>query len=216
MLTIQDFERRFCNYIPSAQDTVNTYAVLVPLVEREGEFHLLFEVRSDTLRRQPSEVCFPGGKIEGSETARSCAVRETTEELGIPPSSIRLIGDLDYIAHHSNIIIYPVLARIDAAAVDKMTVNSTEVKDTFLVPLSFFRTHPPALYEYDLVPTTEESFPYEQIGFREPYSIRPGKLVIPIYEKYRGYVVWGMTGRIVRWLMESMSGADLPQTEGKA
>ncbi len=212
MLTIQDFDRRFRNYVPSAQDTVNIYAVLVPLVEREGEFHLLFEVRADTLRRQPNEVCFPGGRIEGNETAQACAMRETTEELGIPASAIRVIGGLDYIAHHSNIIIYPVLAQIDPAAIDNMAVSSDEVKDTFLVPLSFFREHPPALYVYDLIPTAEEDFPYEQIGFREPYSIQAGKMVVPVYDKYGGYVVWGLTGRIVRWLMKAMSetGKEMP------
>lgn len=55
MLTIQDFERYFRDYVPGPQDTTNSYAVLVPLVERDGVFHLLFEVRAGTLARQPNK-----------------------------------------------------------------------------------------------------------------------------------------------------------------
>ncbi|GAA3326482.1 hypothetical protein GCM10020331_062580 [Ectobacillus funiculus] len=30
--------------------------------KKENEIHVLFEVRSLQLRRQPGEICFPGGK----------------------------------------------------------------------------------------------------------------------------------------------------------
>ena len=33
-------------------------AVLVPLLEKDGEYHLLFEVRAGVLKCQPGEVCF--------------------------------------------------------------------------------------------------------------------------------------------------------------
>jgi len=205
MLTIQDLERRFRHHVPRPQDTTHLYAVLVPLVEREGELYLLFEVRSATMRRQPNEVCFPGGRMERGETAEACAVRETTEELGIPPSAIRVIGQLDYIAHYSNLLLYPVLAQIDAGAAHHMTLSPNEVQASFLVPLSFFREHPPALYAYELIPSTDEVFPYERVGFQKPYPFRSGKMIVPVYEKYGGYVVWGLTGRIVRWLVGALS-----------
>ena len=38
---------------PGLMDASRAYAVLVPLVEREGELCLLYEVRASTLRRQP-------------------------------------------------------------------------------------------------------------------------------------------------------------------
>ena len=40
------------------------YAVLLPLIEVHNETHILFEVRSMSLRRQPGEICFPGGKVD--------------------------------------------------------------------------------------------------------------------------------------------------------
>jgi 8-oxo-dGTP pyrophosphatase MutT (NUDIX family) len=213
MLTTQDFERYFSNYTPQAQDTTNQYAVLVPLVEREGELHLLFEVRSSTLRRQPNEVCFPGGKIEAGESAYECALRETGEELGIPASQIRVISELDYVAHYSNFIVYPVLAQIEEEAVSHMQLSKDEVRDAFLVPLSFFQAHPPTLYVYDLIPSTDQEVPYESIGLQEPYPFRTGKVTIPVYDKYGGYVVWGLTGRIVRWLLKKISNGPAKNSE---
>ena len=50
-------------------------AVLVPLVRQNGEYCLLYEIRSAAVR-QPGEVCFPGGKREPGETAIQCALRE--------------------------------------------------------------------------------------------------------------------------------------------
>ena len=64
-------------------DAQSQYAVLVPLLRRADGLHLLYEVRSAALRRQPGEVCFPGGKLEPGEAPLDCALRETWEELGL-------------------------------------------------------------------------------------------------------------------------------------
>ena len=49
-------------------------AVLIPLVDREGELSILFEVRQAGIR-QGGEICFPGGMIEKNESPVEAAVR---------------------------------------------------------------------------------------------------------------------------------------------
>lgn len=38
------------------------FAVLLPVMEKNGEPHVLFEVRSSEMRRQPERSAFPAGK----------------------------------------------------------------------------------------------------------------------------------------------------------
>ena len=87
-------------------DATGQYSVLVPLVEREGGLSLLYEVRAGSLRRQPGEVCFPGGRLEGAESPEECALRETWEELGIPRAEDPHPGAAGrLLAHRANFIL---------------------------------------------------------------------------------------------------------------
>lgn len=203
-MTIDDFEGRFLNHTPGLMGVKTHYAVLVPLVEWQGETYLLFEVRSDTLRRQPGEVCFPGGRMEPGEGPTECAFRETWEELGISPSAIRPIARLDEVSLPSHSLMHPILAQVDAGAVVHMSASRAEVKETFLVPVDFFLTQPPKVYTYPTVPQVGPDFPYDLIGFPEGYSWRGGSHDIPIWT-YKGHVIWGLTARILLWTLGSGS-----------
>ncbi|NLF34936.1 MAG: CoA pyrophosphatase, partial [Clostridiales bacterium] len=96
-MTIQELERTLDGRKPGIAGVTSSFSVLVPLVERDGALFLLFERRADTLAHQPGEVCFPGGFMEPGESPEACALRETEEELAIPPSTIRILGRLDCI-----------------------------------------------------------------------------------------------------------------------
>lgn len=189
------------NHRPGLMDARHTYAVLVPLVEREGEYFLLYEVRARTLRRQPGEVCFPGGRVEGDETPERCALRETFEELAIPPEQIRLLGRLDFIAHRANFLMQPVLGMVEAGGLEFMRPSPAEVDQVFFVPLSHLLAAEPLVYEYDLVPTPAEDFPYELIGIPRDYRWQLGHENVPVYP-WQGRAIWGLTGRITRNFVE--------------
>ena len=87
MRGLEALYRRYESYTPGLLGLRRNYAVLCPFVERNGEPHVLLEVRAKELR-QGGEVCFPGGAMEAGETAAECALRETEEELGIPHERI--------------------------------------------------------------------------------------------------------------------------------
>ena len=120
--------------VPGLMDSRQSYAVLVPLVEREGELCLLYEVRAKTLRRQPGEVCFPGGRMEPGETPEVCALRETWEELAIPSGAVKLLGRLDFIAHRANFLMWPVLGVVDSGALERMVPSPAVLVEFFLSP----------------------------------------------------------------------------------
>lgn len=186
--------------IAGPMDTTTRYALLVPLVALEDELHLLYEVRASTLKRQPGEVCFPGGHMEGTETAVECALRETWEELSIPENAIRVLGPLDFICHRSGFVMYPILAAVDAQAVENLVPNPNEVDSTFLVPLSALRAMPVEEYRYELVPAPDANFPYQRLGITGEYRWHRGVESGPIYP-WQDKAIWGLTGRITRHVL---------------
>ena len=185
---------------PGLMDASGRYAVLVPLVEREDGLYLLYEVRARSMRRQPGEVCFPGGHMEGEESPEECALRETEEELNIPASQVEVLGQLDFIAHRSNFIMYPVLVKVKGEALEKMKLNPEEVDEVLLVPLSHLLETEPQEYTYKLIPQTAEDFPFEVIGIPRNYNWRQGRENGPIYP-WEGHAIWGLTGKITRHLV---------------
>ena len=199
-MTAEEFRTRWTGHVPKVQDVTGEYAVLVPLVERPEGLCLLYEVRADTLGRQPGEVCFPGGRLEPGEDAVSCALRETWEELAIPPRAVHILGRLDFIAHRAGFLMHAVAAKVDREAVEHMHPGQDEVDETFLVPLEFLLTHPPMDLSYKLVPEPGPDFPYEQAGIPRDYAWRLGRETVPVY-RWRDRVIWGLTGRITRNLL---------------
>ncbi len=198
-MKIADIEREWTDRKPGIVGDPRRFAVLVPLVEIEGKAHLLFEVRSDGLKHQPGEVCFPGGRMESGEDPLTCALRETTEELGIPAHAVRPIAELDTVWGPRGII-YPVLAQVDTAAAEHLTANPAEVKETFLVPVDFFLENEPRVY---VVPIEvqlgdQEAEFNEFVGFPDGYPWRLRRETVPAWH-YEGRVIWGLTGRILLW-----------------
>lgn len=202
-MTLADFRARWAGHMPAIQDVKQEYAVLVPLVEGPEGLSLLFEVRASTLAHQPGEVCFPGGKVEPGESPRDCALRETLEELGIPTGEVEIMAPLDLLVQQGKFVMHPFLGAVSPAGLAAMRPSQAEVDSTFLVPVEWLRTHPPEIYSYELKPQVGADFPYNRIGFPNGYRWRSGESSVPVYP-WPDRPIWGLTGRIVRHLMEEM------------
>lgn len=200
---ISDFEEIFEGYEAQPLGFYRYYSVLVPLVERRGELNILYEVRAETLRTQPGQVSFPGGRMEEGETPEECAIRETCEELCIEPEDIRIISPLDYLHTYSNFTMYPFLGVIDYNACKIATASTDEVKEIFYVPLSYLMETEPIVYNSEIYPKIPANFPYEMINENNGYNWRIGTTTIPIYQ-YKGYAIWGLTALITQDLIRKM------------
>ncbi|MCL2436864.1 MAG: CoA pyrophosphatase [Clostridiales bacterium] len=199
-LKIGDIEKIFSGRVPGVIGGGHDYSVLVPLVKKDGELNLLFEVRSSNLERQPGEVCFPGGRVEDGETAEECAVRETAEELGLDGRDIKVIAQLDTIYTYSNFTLYSFLGEIDYDTLSRAEINHKEVESIFYVPLSKFMLNDPYIHVMELIPNAND-FPYEMVNFPNGYNWRKGISAVPIYQ-FHEEIIWGLTARISHNLAE--------------
>lgn len=190
---------------PNLMDATGHHAVLVPLVEVDGVLHLLYEVRAASLRRQPNEVCFPGGRMEEGECPTHTALRETAEELGITEEHITVLGELDFVAHRARFVIYPVLALLDADALRQMRPSADEVERTILVPVSALMEQGERSYHCRLVPQLDDDFPYDALGIPVDYQWTAGMEDFPVYHA-EGCAIWGLTGRMTRHALHLLEG----------
>lgn len=111
-------------------------AVLVGLVPRPDGVQVLLTRRTDALRHHGGQVSFPGGRVEsGDADAIAAAMRETHEELGIPPALVTPLGFLDPLVTITGFRVLPVVATIDPGHV--VCPDPSEVADVFEVPLAF-------------------------------------------------------------------------------
>ncbi len=100
-------------------------AVLVPLFEADGEAHLVFTKRSDTVDHHKGQVSFPGGGRDTTDASLlGTALRETEEEVGLKASDVKVLGALDDTVTMSNYVVSP------------FVVSGEHSKDTFTLQFS--------------------------------------------------------------------------------
>jgi len=183
-------------------DVKQFYAVLLPLINIDGEAHILYEVRAMHLKSQPGEVCFPGGRIEADETPKEAAVRETCEELNLQPEDIDIHGPLDYLVKTGGYVMYPYFGGIKTYLHD-IEFNKGEVEEVFTIPISYLVDYMPDEHMISYRVHTEADFPYEKINGGVGYKWRSIGYSMPFYE-YDGKVIWGMTARVTRNFIERL------------
>jgi len=170
-------------------------AILLPLVDYQGETCVLFEKRSSRLKQQPGEICFPGGGIEDSDQGTAvAAVRETCEELGIKTADIDLIAPLDIMVTPFNTIIYPYVACIKDST--RIMPNYEEVEEVFYVPLAFLLKNKPIFKKMSLKMDAPEDYPFELIPHGKKYPFRQASYPQHFY-LWKDRVIWGLTARIL-------------------
>jgi 8-oxo-dGTP pyrophosphatase MutT (NUDIX family) len=155
-------------------------AVLVPLLCKDGEWHVLVTQRTDTVEHHKGQMSFPGGACDPDDAdLLATALRETFEEVGIPPEAVEVLGALDDFPTVTRFVVTPYVGVIPHPFPYRL--NTVEVEAAVEVPLSFLRD-PDRLrveqWEYD----------------GSPHNV--------LFWDYGSYTIWGATARMLKNLME--------------
>lgn len=163
-------------------------AVLVGLVARDDDWHVLLTRRTDALRQHAGQVSFPGGAVEpGDAGVVAAAVREAVEEIGLHPGQVAPLGLLPALCTITGFRVAPVVATIDPGYVARP--DPVEVDEAFEVPLAFL-----------LEPSNLAWFDIEHAG-------RPRRVLEFVERDGPRRRIWGATASILFNLRERMAAA---------
>lgn len=160
--------------------------VLVPVV-LEDEPAILLTVRSRHLKSHPGDIAFPGGMREQTDVDLSMtALRETEEELNLPPSCIELLGRLSTGLSKNGILVNPFVGVVHDLS--SCQPSPDEIAEWFTVPWSFFAQQAP---DFQAVQRHGIHFqiPHYQFGDKH---------------------IWGLTAMILLELVNMVEGTTWP------
>lgn len=168
-------------------DVLKQAAVLVPFVEVENEWHLLFIQRSEHENdRHSGQVAFAGGRYEDSDDSlKMTALREAHEEVGIVPEHVTVLGELNHHYSISNYQITPVVATLPWPY--RLTLQESEVAATFTIPLRWLADK--ANYRF-------EKRQYNGV-----------EIPVVYFKKYNNYLLWGATARMTLSLLTLLNSS---------
>jgi 8-oxo-dGTP pyrophosphatase MutT (NUDIX family) len=156
-------------------------AVLLPLFQKEGRYHVLFTKRTERVKHHKGEISFPGGVVdEGDEDIEATALRETFEEIGLQRNNAEILGKLDdAVTISSAYLITPIVAEIVCPY--PFSINEDEIEELIEIPL--------------------EAFLEEDRWINETYA-NGGKKILSYRFEYKGRIIWGATARIIRQFLD--------------
>lgn len=161
----------------SRRDTPSREAAVLALLypDETGHARLLLTVRPNGMKQHAGQVALPGGRREEGESLSETVLRETHEEVLIPPGRIELLGTLTplYVIP-SNFNVHPYIGY--TTETPDLSVRTDEVTDLFGVsPL-------------DLVAADKRRSRLQRVGQWERN--------VPYFD-LDGYVVWGATAMML-------------------
>ncbi len=111
-------------------------AVLIPIIEHASGPQVLLTQRATHLTKHAGQISFPGGRAEAFDPDLAhTALRETHEEVGLPPEAFELVGELPLYITRTGFAIRPFVALTKPPL--QIKPDPSEVAEVFEVPLDF-------------------------------------------------------------------------------
>lgn len=169
-------------------------AVLVALFEEDGAARVILTKRPDTMPSHRGDVAFPGGTRQpGDASLADAALREAEEEIGLPPTEVTLLGELDTLSTvTSRFLVAPFLGALSGRPV--LVADPTEVVRIFDVSLA------------DLLA--------DGVHREEHWGL--GSVSRPVhFFDVAGETVWGVTARILADFLTLLTAGRYPPALGR-
>lgn len=109
-------------------------AVLMAISSQQAP-GIILTVRRDTMRTHAGQIAFPGGRIDPGEDPPAAALREASEELGLEPQSVEIVGQLPPYRTVTGYSVTPVIGVVPPALT--LVPHEAEVADWFEAPLDY-------------------------------------------------------------------------------
>ena len=165
------------------EDNLHCAAVLIPLAWYQGEWHVILTRRSDKVDTHPGQVSFPGGGCNREDSsAEATALREAEEEIGLSPGHVRLLGRLNDVVTITHYRVTPIVGVVPWPYQVKPAPD--EVARVFTIPLGWLADRGNC----------------RETPFTPGGSERPVPIII--YDPYDEEILWGISGRMIRQLLE--------------
>ncbi len=111
--------------------------ILVPVTDNPGWPEIVFTLRSANLNTHRGQVAFPGGKRDPCDRSLAAtALRETHEEIGLPPEHVHIIAPLSQVMSRYGILVTPYVGVVPSDY--PMQANPAEIESIFQVPIEYF------------------------------------------------------------------------------
>jgi 8-oxo-dGTP pyrophosphatase MutT (NUDIX family) len=163
-------------------------AVLIPVVPRSGQLHIVLTQRTVHLHDHAGQISFPGGRHEPEdETPQRTALREAEEEIGLAAHQLDVLGLLPDYLTATGYRVTPVVALVDPDVV--WVPDPNEVAEVFETPLSFLMN--PMHHEKRQVRWSETRQGQWVENVRHFYAM-------PWQDGSRNYFIWGATAAMLR------------------
>lgn len=199
-MDIKEIKNIFSNREDEMLNIRRKTALLIPLMEINGEINIIFERRSEYIP-QPLDIAFPGGHLEEGESFRDCAIRETSEELGVDIKNIEVFGILGTNASFNGLLSKTFVGEIKNINFKDFKPDPKEVKEIIPIPLKELLKINPMEYTANIISQKSEDFPYHLIVGGRNYKFFRGKEALLFYV-YKDIAIWGYTAGLLKRFME--------------
>ncbi len=164
-----------------APPDVKAAAVLVLFYEHNGEPHVVFQKRTETVDAHKGQISLPGGAVDPEDPhLLHTALRETHEEIGVHPDDVEVLGQLDDLVTISNFCVTPFVGWLKRPRAE-WSYSRHEVAYLLEVPFSHLAN------------------PDNHVPDRR--TIRGQDFTFPAYQ-FRDDLIWGATARMLANLLD--------------